>query len=203
MAVVGAGSSGIQIVPALVDQVRGMDQYIRGKTWISSQNSNHRVDARTGGQGGNFAYTEEEKQAWRRDPESYVRYRKQLETDLQMLWAKSQRGSKTQENARVQITADMQRRLNAKPELLDLLLPDFPPLCKRLTPGPGYLEALTSPKVNVIDTAITRVDQTGIITTDGVHHPVDAIVCATGFETDPSGGWPSRREPAGTLCATP
>ncbi|KAL4894975.1 hypothetical protein BDV59DRAFT_200232 [Aspergillus ambiguus] len=192
VAVVGAGSSGIQIVPALVDKVRGMDHYIRGKTWISSQNSRSRVNARTNGQGGNFAYTEEEKQAWRRDPESYIRYRKQLEFDMQTLYAKSQRGSRLQEDARVQFTADMEQRLKGKPNLLDLLLPDFPPLCKRLTPGPGYLEALTSPKVNVIATAIAQVDKKGIITVDGVHHPVDAIVCATGFETDPSGGFPIR-----------
>ncbi|OGM49652.1 hypothetical protein ABOM_001870 [Aspergillus bombycis] len=190
IAVIGAGSSGIQIVPALVDQVKGMDHYVRGKTWISNQHGGDRLATRTEGLGGNFKYTEEEKQSWREDPISYTQYRRSLEVEIQTLYAKSQRGSDIQKVVTAQYTADMQRRLEAKPELLEQLLPDFPPLCKRLTPGPGYLEALTSPKVNVIGSAITGIDETGIVTADGKHRPVDAIICATGFETSPGSGFP-------------
>lgn len=77
----------------------------------------------------------------------------------------------------------MKRRLARKPELLDQMLPSFPPGCRRLTPGPGYLEALTDDKVEVINTEIKEVDATGIRTADGKHRPVDMIVCATGFDT--------------------
>ncbi|KAI7968598.1 hypothetical protein EIK77_006617 [Talaromyces pinophilus] len=77
----------------------------------------------------------------------------------------------------------MKRRLAKKPELLDQMLPDFPPGCRRLTPGPGYLEALTDEKVDVIKTEISNIDSTGITTADGVHREVDVIVCATGFDT--------------------
>ncbi|KNG80187.1 hypothetical protein ANOM_011420 [Aspergillus nomiae NRRL 13137] len=190
VAVIGAGSSGIQIVPALVDKVKAMDHYVRGRTWISNQHGGDRLTTRTEGMGGNFKYTEDEKQSWREDPISYTQYRKSLEVEIQMLYAKSQRGSDVQKAVTAQYTADMQRRLEAKPELLEQLLPDFPPLCKRLTPGPGYLEALTSPKVNVIGSAITGVDETGVITADGKHRPIDAIICATGFETSPGSGFP-------------
>lgn len=181
IAVIGAGSSGIQIVPALVDRVKGMDHYVRGKTWISSQHGGERLSTRTDGKGGNFAYREEEKQAWRNDTASYMEYRKELELEMQTLYAKSQRDSDLQNSARAQYQADMQRRLRDKPELLKELLPEFPPLCKRLTPGPGYLEALTSPKVNVITNRIIAIDETGVTTLCGTHRPVDAIVCATGF----------------------
>lgn len=167
-----------------------MDHYVRGRTWISNQHGESRLASRTGNKGGNFEYNEEEKEAWRADPASYVQYRKGLELEMQTLYAKSQRGSDLQTKARTQYRADMERRLKEKPELLEHLLPDFPPLCKRLTPGPGYLEALTSPKVEVIPTSITHIDETGILTSDGKHRPVDAIVCATGFATDPSGGFP-------------
>jgi cation diffusion facilitator CzcD-associated flavoprotein CzcO len=77
----------------------------------------------------------------------------------------------------------MKRRLAQKPELADTLMPSFPPVCRRLTPGPGYLEALTDPKTDVIATEIKEVIHDGIITSDGQHRPVDAIVCATGFDT--------------------
>lgn len=78
---------------------------------------------------------------------------------------------------------NMKRRLARKPELADQLLPSFPPGCRRLTPGPGYLEALTDDKVEVIFTEIAEIDAEGIRTIDGKHRPVDAIVCATGFDT--------------------
>lgn len=177
-------------MPALVNKVKTMDHYIRGKTWISNQHGGERLSTRTDGKGGNFAYTDAEKEAWRTNPASYIQYRKELEVEMQTLYSKSQRGSELQTSARAQYTADMEYRLKLKPELLTDLLPDFPPLCKRLSPGPGYLEALTESKVSLITTAITAVDETGIRTSCGTHRPVDAIICATGFETNPGGGFP-------------
>lgn len=81
------------------------------------------------------------------------------------------------------LTKEMKRRLARKPELIDKIVPTFSPGCRRLTPGPGYLEALTDDKVDVIFSGIAEVDAEGIRTLDGQHRPVDAIVCATGFDT--------------------
>lgn len=78
---------------------------------------------------------------------------------------------------------NMKRRLRNKPELIDDLIPSFPPGCRRLTPGPGYLEALTDEKVDVIKSPIVKVDAEGVITADGKHRPTDLLVCATGFDT--------------------
>ncbi|KAL6232207.1 hypothetical protein BDW75DRAFT_247344 [Aspergillus navahoensis] len=176
VAIIVAVSSGIQIVPALLDKVIGMDHYIRGKAWISNQHGGERLSVRTARKGGNFAYTEDENQAWARDTAAYIKYRKELELEIGL-----------QRSARAQYTADMEHRLRDKPELLKELLPDYPPLCKRLTPGPGYLEAFTSPKVNMITKPIVFADETGITASCGTHRPVDVIVCATGFHI---GGFP-------------
>jgi cation diffusion facilitator CzcD-associated flavoprotein CzcO len=48
--------------------------------------------------------------------------------------------------------------------------------------GPGYLEAFTQSNVSFTTSPITRITATGILTADGTHHAVDAIVCATGFD---------------------
>jgi hypothetical protein len=88
-----------------------------------------------------------------------------------------------QVGARDMFTENMKRRLANKPELLNALIPAFPPACRRLTPGPGYLEALTDDKVDMIHSNIVKVDGTGIFTADGKYRPVDMIVCATGFDT--------------------
>jgi cation diffusion facilitator CzcD-associated flavoprotein CzcO len=93
------------------------------------------------------------------------------------------RGTPEQISGAEYLTETMTRRLAKKPELLDQILPSFPPGCRRLTPGPGYLEALTDDKVEVIKTEITSVDSTGIHTVDGIYRAVDVIVCATGFNT--------------------
>lgn len=85
---------------------------------------------------------------------------------------------------------NMKARLANKPELFDELVPSFPPACRRLTPGPGYLEALTDPKVNLIKSDIVKVDETGIVTADGQHRPVDMLVCATGFDTSSTPRFP-------------
>lgn len=169
-----------------------MDHYIRGKTWIASQIGEDVVKARgaTGNMTSNFQYTREEKDYWRTHPEKYLQYRKALEFGLNNNYAITQRGSLRQIEARETYTKLMKERVKEKPEIGDLLLPDFPPYCKRLTPGPGYLEALSSPNVNLIPTRIQCVDKTGVITADGVHRPVDAIICATGFNTSASGGFP-------------
>jgi hypothetical protein len=60
------------------------------------------------------------------------------------------------------------------------IFPEFAPSCRRLTPGPGYLEALTKENVSYIRTPIERFTAEGIVTVDGVERKVDAIICSTG-----------------------
>lgn len=182
MAVIGAGSSGIQIVPSLQLEVKHLDHYVRGRTWIAGTFAREELDKR-GGNAGNFNFSEEEKQNWYQDPVLYLAFRKKIEAELQGGHLVTMRGSEAQKEAREDFTKSMHSRLSKKPEVADHLLPEFPPLCKRLTPGPGYLEALTADNVSVIPKSISHVTATGIIDEDGIHRVVDAIVCATGFDT--------------------
>ncbi|KAK5704469.1 hypothetical protein LTR17_021851 [Elasticomyces elasticus] len=190
VAVIGAGSSGIQIVPALQPLVESMDHYIKGRTWIAATFANELVRERNEGDDGNFDYDPKEIEAWKNDPQSYLAYRKALEVGMQGGFAITHRGSIEHEAAWVAFTKDMRARLRKKSEVADRLIPDYPPLCKRLTPGPGYLEALVADNVNVVLDGISHVDATGITAIDGTHRAVDAIVTATGFDTTFRGGFP-------------
>jgi len=60
------------------------------------------------------------------------------------------------------------------------VIPDFAPACRRLTPGPGYLDALCADNVDFVPTHIRKVTPTGIETEDGKHQDLDIIICATG-----------------------
>ncbi len=114
---------------------------------------------------------------------SYLAFRKKVEAELQGGHMVTMRGSHAQQGARKDFTQSMHNRLSKKPNIADHLLPEFPPLCKRLTPGPGYLEALTAENVSVIPKSIAKVTSNGIVDVDSTHREVGAIVCATGFDT--------------------
>lgn len=91
------------------------------------------------------------------------------------------KGTREAVAAKAQCAAMMAAKLAPKPELADVLIPDFAVGCRRPTPGNGFLEALVSDNVDVVTSPIVRVTERGILTADG-EHEVDAIVCATGFD---------------------
>ncbi|KAI6758576.1 hypothetical protein HG530_010816 [Fusarium avenaceum] len=186
VAVIGAGSSGLQIVPAILPDVKHMDHYVRGRSWIAGLFGDPKTRDRIKEAGGNFEYKAEEISNWETNRESYLDYRRAIEYDINKKFGVLFSGSKEQANLRQLAKESMIQRLKDKPEIYNHLQPDFSPYCKRMSPGPGYLEALSSPKVDTITTGITKIDETGIITADGQHHPVDAIICATGFQTSPA-----------------
>ena len=67
------------------------------------------------------------------------------------------------------------------PELRRKLTPNYPMGCKRQLVSDVWYEALTRPNVEVVDTPIERIDAEGLVTQDGKHHKVDAIIYGTGF----------------------
>ena len=52
-----------------------------------------------------------------------------------------------------------------------------------MTPGHAYLQALTAPNVEVFTSGVKRIVPRGIELESGETREVDAIICATGFET--------------------
>jgi cation diffusion facilitator CzcD-associated flavoprotein CzcO len=79
--------------------------------------------------------------------------------------------------------AEMYRRLGpGHDELKERLIPKWPPGCRRLTPGDGYLEALVKDNVKTVHSEITRIMPEGLMDETGKLHSVDVIICATGFD---------------------
>lgn len=77
----------------------------------------------------------------------------------------------------------MKQGLAKKPEVLESLLPDFGVGCRRLTPGPGYLKALSADNVDFITTRIKSAYDNGLQLDDGTKVELDVLICATGFYT--------------------
>ncbi len=63
------------------------------------------------------------------------------------------------------------------------LRPDYPLGCKRIIYSNDFYPALSRPNVALLIQGIERITPQGLRTTDGREHPLDVLVCATGFET--------------------
>lgn len=68
-------------------------------------------------------------------------------------------------------------------ELRERLRPPYPLGCKRLIYSNDFYPALTRPNVELVTAPIVRVTPGGIETADGRERALDALVCATGFDT--------------------
>lgn len=73
------------------------------------------------------------------------------------------------------------------PALRARLTPDYLLGCKRVLLSSDYYPAITQPNVALVTTPIREIVADGIVTTDGMHHRVDAIICGTGFEVADAG----------------
>lgn len=177
VAVIGNGASGLQVVPNLQLISKHVTHFVRNPTWIATSWAG---DERT------FEpqpYPEEQRKSFQ-DPQTYLAFRKGIEDRYWRRFRAMIRNSAENEGIRDLFIDVMRKRVAKKPELLDGLIPDFAPHCRRLTPGPGYLESLTKDNVELVKTGIKRFTSTGIETVDGKSYEFDAIFCATGAGTD-------------------
>lgn len=78
----------------------------------------------------------------------------------------------------------MSQKLATRPDIADKITPkNFNPGCRRPTPAPGYLEALSSPNTTIYTDQLHSITPTGFIDHTNTPHSVDVIICATGFDT--------------------
>ena len=178
--VIGVGSSAIQIIPSLQKQVKHMDCFIRGQTWIQPP-----IGERSCAQLGlkDLQFTQEQIETFRNDSDALLKTRMQFDADSNSVHAMTLWGTELQKMTQERFGESMEERLKEKPEYLDWLKPTFAPGCRRLTPGPGFLEALVEDNVTYVRDDIASVNPKGIKTQDGKFHEIDALICATGFRS--------------------
>ncbi|WWD18691.1 hypothetical protein CI109_103145 [Kwoniella shandongensis] len=186
VAIVGSGSSGIQLLATVQPECRKVYHWIRtchqpvlpltlpgSPTWITSAFAQKFA----GPDGKNFLYTEEQKQRFAENPLESLKYRKMIESELNQRFRFLIKGTPEQ-------TAALETRLKGNQRLIDAMIPTkFLVGCRRPTPGNGYLEALNEPNVQVYTEMFQRVTEKGFIDHQGNEVEVDVFVCATGFDT--------------------
>ncbi len=181
-ALIGAGASGFQIAPTIADRVESLAIFQRTAQWIIP-NMKYHATVPPG-----------DRWALRHLP-FYGRWFRFLMTfpgvasgmeqyrvdpDYQDLEGHGVNPISSQRGAL--LSAWMRSVLAERPDLIEKSTPDYPPMGKRVLQDNGsWLRCLAKPNVELIRTGIERIVAEGVVTVDGVVHPVDTICYATGF----------------------
>lgn len=108
VAVLGAGSSGVQIVSNIINKVDTLYHWIRSPIWITAGFA----QTWAGTDGANFAYTPEQLKYLEENPKKYLEYRKQIENELNQRFKFIIKGSEEAAKAREFSFEQMRRKLN-------------------------------------------------------------------------------------------
>lgn len=183
VALIGNGASGLQVLPELQKLASHVDHYARSPTWVASSFGGEDLSR-------DVPISDEVKTRLAASPEEYLKFRKALESRNWGGFTRVIKSSDASQKGRETMEKLMFQRLGNREDLFALAKPGFSPSCRRLTPGPGYLEALTQDNVSYIRNPIERFTANGIRTTDGCERQVDAVICATGAEVSCTTAFP-------------
>lgn len=127
--------------------------------------------------------TDAQKEEFSTDPAAYLNFRKTIEGFGVGTHSVSLKGSEMNEEWGGMLRTLMKDILSKKPEIADALIPKYSAGCRRLIPGPGYLQSLTRDNVDFYYNRLAGVTDGGIELDDGKHIDLDILICATGFDS--------------------
>ena len=120
VAVIGNGSSGVQVIASTINDVSHMTAYMRSPTWITPS-----FALTYAPEGPDLAFPEEAKEKWAADPDGYLQYRKVVEAEINSHFKVYLKDSEDQKAARELAATQLRAKLAKKPELAEKLIPDF------------------------------------------------------------------------------
>lgn len=83
---------------------------------------------------------------------------------------------------REQLVEHIRNELGGDEELLAKVVPPFPPYGKRMLRDGNWFRTLTRDNVDLVTGPVQKITATGVVDKDGVEHPADVIILATGFK---------------------
>lgn len=182
VAVIGNGASGMQVAPAIADEVAEMTIFARSKQWIAPFPQfrkpvpdgvrylmrafplyRHWVEQRL-----SWTFNDRVHGTLFRDPD----------------WADSARSiNRINDGHRQFFTSYYEEQLGDRQDLLPLLLPDYPPFLKRMLLDNGWFRTLRKPHVRLIPEHLAEIRGDTLVAASGEEVQADVLILATGFQT--------------------
>ncbi len=167
VAVIGAGASAIQVVPAAVEAADAVLVSVRTPPHVMPKPEE--------------LYTEEDKQFFRDHPEELLRRRQELYD----YWNFSTHAQAVMDEEFLSAAeATWKQHMEsavADPELRRILTPHSRFGCRRPVVSNVFYPALADPKTTVTPSAVVGLTRTGVRMADGTEWDADLVVYATGF----------------------
>ena len=167
VAVIGNGASAVQFVPKVAKVAGSLTLFQRSPNWIVPRM--------------NRPYTAEEKARFRAQPEVMAKVRGDIFEMAEARLEAKRAGTAPVEEVPIPL-AHLQAQV-ADPALRAKLTPDYEIGCKRVLISNDFYPALTRPNVALVTEAIARMTPRGVVDAQGIEHPADVVIYATGFET--------------------
>lgn len=183
VAVIGAGASGFQLVPAIADETRHVDVYQRTPQWMAPNPMYH------------DAIPDGARWAIRHLP-YYGRWSRFVswwpiadaldeQVRIDPDWDDGGLSSSASNKAIREMFIAWMRAFCTDEELLAKVTPSYPPMGKRTLQDNGtWLTTLQRADVELITDGIAEITPDGVTTVDGVHRPADVVIWATGFDVN-------------------
>lgn len=167
VAVVGTGSTSVQVVPGIAETAGHVTVFQRQPGWVLPK--------------GERAYTPEERERYRRSPRRFRIDRWKAFhgafKNAKMWQAGTKANADTQAACRGYIDATIE-----DPDTRAAVTPDYAWGCKRPVFSTTFYPSLNRENVTLVPNAVATVTKDGLVDANGVEHAVDVIVMSTGFQ---------------------
>ncbi len=170
VAVVGTGSTAAQIVPAIAGTAGQVTLFQREPGWVIPK--------------GDRDFTAEERAGYRR---WWIRRKERLRL-LYQLERNQLRGDIHRPGSKLNTLREQQCRryieavFKDRPDLREAVTPHYPYPGKRPVLCGDFYPALLRENVELVPHAVVAVTESGVVDAEGVEHPADVLVMATGFQ---------------------
>ncbi len=182
VAVVGAGASAMQVVPAIAGRVRELTVFQRSPQWVAPNDVYFTpVDPAVALLMARVPFYRRwyrARLAWNFND----RVHPSLQVDPE--WEHPQRSVNAVNDAHRRVfTRYLESELAGRPDLVEKALPTYPPFGKRMLLDNGWYRALRRDDVTLVTEAVAEVTPTGLRGDGGTEVEADVVVLATGFHT--------------------